>query len=155
MTSSIATILFTDVVDSTVLMQRLGDERAQRVFERHDPGGALVTGPCLRRAEPRRRSLLRVHAPAHLDRRSVRLRDPAGVRNAGAQRDGRLDDWGAACHDEQVLRLISTLCFFVDDETAKRTRPRSSAGWGRARLVVSDTRNVNRRRLPGVDGVSP
>jgi len=25
---SIATILFTDVVDSTVLMQRLGDERA-------------------------------------------------------------------------------------------------------------------------------
>jgi class 3 adenylate cyclase len=35
MTSSIATILFTDVVDSTVLMQRLGDERAQRVFERH------------------------------------------------------------------------------------------------------------------------
>jgi class 3 adenylate cyclase len=35
MTSSIATILFTDVVDSTVLMQRLGDERAQRVFEGH------------------------------------------------------------------------------------------------------------------------
>src|SRR5262245_8867367 len=32
---SIATILFTDVVDSTVLMQRLGDERAQRVFESH------------------------------------------------------------------------------------------------------------------------
>src|SRR5262245_20223124 len=32
---SIATILFTDVVDSTVLMQRLGDERAQSVFERH------------------------------------------------------------------------------------------------------------------------
>jgi class 3 adenylate cyclase len=32
---SISTILFTDVVDSTVLMQRLGDERAQRVFERH------------------------------------------------------------------------------------------------------------------------
>src|SRR5262245_23475562 len=32
---SIATILFTDVVDSTVLMQRLGDERAQRVFEGH------------------------------------------------------------------------------------------------------------------------
>ena len=30
---SIATILFTDLVDSTVLMQRLGDERAQRVFE--------------------------------------------------------------------------------------------------------------------------
>ena len=41
MTSSIATILFTDVVDSTVLMQRLGDERAQRVSEHHDPGGAL------------------------------------------------------------------------------------------------------------------
>jgi len=35
MTSSIATVLFTDVVDSTALMQRLGDERAQRVFERH------------------------------------------------------------------------------------------------------------------------
>src|SRR5262249_31254587 len=35
MTSSIATIFFTDVVDSTALMQRLGDERAQRVFERH------------------------------------------------------------------------------------------------------------------------
>ena len=35
MTSSIATILFTDVVDSTVLMQRLGDERAGAVFERH------------------------------------------------------------------------------------------------------------------------
>src|SRR5262245_12842492 len=32
---SVATILFTDVVDSTVLMQRLGDERAQSVFERH------------------------------------------------------------------------------------------------------------------------
>jgi class 3 adenylate cyclase len=32
---SISTILFTDVVDSTGLMQRLGDERAQRVFERH------------------------------------------------------------------------------------------------------------------------
>ena len=32
---SIATILFTDLVDSTVLMQRLGDERAQRVFDRH------------------------------------------------------------------------------------------------------------------------
>src|SRR5262249_43720366 len=32
---SISTILFTDVVDSTVLMQRLGDERAQRVFEGH------------------------------------------------------------------------------------------------------------------------
>src|SRR5262249_61153037 len=35
MTASIATILFTDIVDSTVLMQRLGDERAQRVFEGH------------------------------------------------------------------------------------------------------------------------
>jgi class 3 adenylate cyclase len=32
---SIATILFTDVVDSTAVMQRLGDERAQRVFEQH------------------------------------------------------------------------------------------------------------------------
>src|SRR5262245_28385403 len=32
---SISAILFTDVVDSTVLMQRLGDERARRVFERH------------------------------------------------------------------------------------------------------------------------
>ena len=32
---SISTILFTDIVDSTALMQRLGDERAQRVFERH------------------------------------------------------------------------------------------------------------------------
>ncbi|MCI0346700.1 MAG: adenylate/guanylate cyclase domain-containing protein, partial [Chloroflexi bacterium] len=31
----ISTILFTDVVDSTALLQRLGDERAQRVFERH------------------------------------------------------------------------------------------------------------------------
>jgi class 3 adenylate cyclase/tetratricopeptide (TPR) repeat protein len=35
MTSSIATILFTDVVDSTALLQRLGDERARSVFERH------------------------------------------------------------------------------------------------------------------------
>jgi hypothetical protein len=35
MTSSIATILFTDVVDSTALMQRLGDEldRARTQFE--------------------------------------------------------------------------------------------------------------------------
>ena len=32
---SIATILFTDVVESTGLMQRLGDERAQRVFDGH------------------------------------------------------------------------------------------------------------------------
>jgi len=32
---SISTILFTDVVDSTVLMQRLGDERARSIFERH------------------------------------------------------------------------------------------------------------------------
>src|SRR5262245_47729232 len=32
---AISTILFTDVVDSTSLMQRLGDERAQSVFERH------------------------------------------------------------------------------------------------------------------------
>src|SRR5215472_274411 len=32
---SISTILFTDVVDSTALMQRLGDERARRVFEQH------------------------------------------------------------------------------------------------------------------------
>jgi class 3 adenylate cyclase len=32
---SISTILFTDLVDSTALMQRLGDERAQRVFEGH------------------------------------------------------------------------------------------------------------------------
>jgi hypothetical protein len=29
MTSSIASILFTDVVDSTALLQRLGDERAR------------------------------------------------------------------------------------------------------------------------------
>src|SRR5262249_29888760 len=35
MTSSIATILFTDVVESTAVMQRLGDERAGSVFERH------------------------------------------------------------------------------------------------------------------------
>ena len=32
---SIATILFTDVVDSTALLQRLGDERAERVFDGH------------------------------------------------------------------------------------------------------------------------
>ena len=32
---SISTILFTDLVDSTTVMQRLGDDRAQRVFERH------------------------------------------------------------------------------------------------------------------------
>jgi class 3 adenylate cyclase len=32
---SISTILFTDVVDSTGLLQRLGDERARSVFERH------------------------------------------------------------------------------------------------------------------------
>src|SRR5215472_5325490 len=31
----ITTILFTDLVDSTALMQRVGDERAQRLFERH------------------------------------------------------------------------------------------------------------------------
>jgi len=36
MTSSIATILFTDVVDSTALLQRLGDERARAVFGRTD-----------------------------------------------------------------------------------------------------------------------
>jgi class 3 adenylate cyclase len=29
----ITTILFTDLVDSTTLMQRAGDERAQRLFE--------------------------------------------------------------------------------------------------------------------------
>jgi hypothetical protein len=40
---SISTILFTDVVDSTVLMQRLGDERAQRVFERHHLAGHRST----------------------------------------------------------------------------------------------------------------
>jgi hypothetical protein len=93
MTSGIATILFTDVVDSTVLMQRLGDERAQRVFERHDPAGELVTGPCPRRAEPRRRSLLRVRAPAHFDRRSVRFREPgwrAQSRRSNGWTTGRL-----------------------------------------------------------------
>ncbi|HBZ71351.1 MAG TPA: hypothetical protein DEP35_17110, partial [Deltaproteobacteria bacterium] len=31
----ITTILFTDLVDSTALMQRVGDERAQRLFETH------------------------------------------------------------------------------------------------------------------------
>src|SRR5215471_17183448 len=31
----ITTILFTDLVDSTSLMQRVGDERAQRLFEAH------------------------------------------------------------------------------------------------------------------------
>jgi hypothetical protein len=31
----ITTILFTDLVDSTTLMQRVGDERAQRLFETH------------------------------------------------------------------------------------------------------------------------
>jgi class 3 adenylate cyclase/tetratricopeptide (TPR) repeat protein len=31
----ITTILFTDLVDSTTLMQRVGDERAQKVFETH------------------------------------------------------------------------------------------------------------------------
>ena len=92
MTSSIATILFSDVIDSTALMQRFGDER---------------TG-------------------------------------------GRLEDWGASCHDEQVLIAV---CFLVDDEAAlgpivRRLGPR-------ARLVVSDARNVNQRSLPGVDGVSP
>ena len=35
MTSSLATILFTDVIDSTALMRRLGDERARSVFRRH------------------------------------------------------------------------------------------------------------------------
>ena len=91
MTSSIATILFIDVVDSASIMQRMGDERAQCVFERHDPQGELVTGPCLRRAEPRRRSLLRVHAPAHLDRRSVRLREPGW--HAQWQEARRMGDW--------------------------------------------------------------
>ena len=57
MTSSIATILFTDVVGSTALMQRFGDER---------------TG-------------------------------------------GRLEDWGASCHDDHVLIAV---CFLVDDEAA-------------------------------------
>ena len=31
----ITTILFTDLVDSTTLMQRVGDERAQKLFETH------------------------------------------------------------------------------------------------------------------------
>ena len=31
----VATILFTDLVDSTTLMQRVGDERAQKLFETH------------------------------------------------------------------------------------------------------------------------
>jgi len=39
---AISTILFTDVVDSTILMQRLGDERAQHVFERHHHERALA-----------------------------------------------------------------------------------------------------------------
>ena len=33
--AAITTILFTDLVDSTALMQRVGDERAQRLFETH------------------------------------------------------------------------------------------------------------------------
>jgi len=33
--AAITTILFTDLVDSTTLMQRVGDERAQRFFETH------------------------------------------------------------------------------------------------------------------------
>ena len=68
MTSSIAIVLITDVVDSTALMQRFGDER----------------------------------------------------------RGGQLEDWGASCHDVQVL---IAMCFLVDDEAA-RARSRSSAGWG-------------------------
>ena len=31
----VTTILFTDLVDSTTLMQRVGDECAQKVFETH------------------------------------------------------------------------------------------------------------------------
>jgi class 3 adenylate cyclase len=33
--AAITPILFTDLVDSTALMQRVGDERAQRLFETH------------------------------------------------------------------------------------------------------------------------
>jgi class 3 adenylate cyclase len=33
--AAITTILFTDLVDSTGLMQRVGDERAQGLFETH------------------------------------------------------------------------------------------------------------------------
>jgi class 3 adenylate cyclase/tetratricopeptide (TPR) repeat protein len=35
MRAAITTILFTDLVDSTTLMQRVGDERAQKLFETH------------------------------------------------------------------------------------------------------------------------
>ena len=94
MTSSIATILFSDVLDSTALMERFGDE---------------LTG-------------------------------------------GQLEDWGASCHDEQVLVAV---CFLVDDEAAKGPFPIVRRLGPRARLVVSDARNVNQRSLPGVDGVSP
>jgi len=94
MTSSIAIVLITDVVDSTALMQRFGDER----------------------------------------------------------RGGQLEDWGASCHDVQVLIAV---CFLVDDEAAKGPFPIVRRLGPRARLVVSDARNVNQRSLPGVDGVSP
>jgi hypothetical protein len=94
MTASIATILFTDVVDSAALMQRLGDER---------------TG-------------------------------------------GRLEDWGASCHENQ----FSSPC--VSWLTIRRygARPSVVGRLGsRSRPVESDARNVNQRSLPGVDGVSP
>ena len=78
MTSSIAIVLITDVVDSTALMQRFGDER----------------------------------------------------------RGGQLEDWGASCHDVQVLIAV---CFLVDDEAAKGPFPIVRRLGPRAGLVVSDT----------------
>jgi hypothetical protein len=95
MTSSIATILFTDVGDSTALMRRLGDERAPRVFDRHAPGGALVTGPaCAENHDGARFCGACTHLLTLTGDRCG-FANPAGVHNARGQTDGRLDDLGS------------------------------------------------------------
>src|SRR5262249_17044886 len=79
---------------------------------------------------------------------------------AAENRDGagRTGDWTIRERPvtrEPRLRLTSVLCFLVDDETAARPSPVVRRLRPGVRLVVSDTRNVNQRRLPGVDGVPP
>jgi hypothetical protein len=90
MTSSIATILFTDVVDSTALMQRLGDERAQRVFER---AGRLRGGACGLRAGRRPRGAAHRTAPAARVRAGRALGDVQRPRRRAAEPPGR---WAVA-----------------------------------------------------------
>ena len=79
---------------------------------------------------------------------------------AAENRDGagRTGDWTTRerrATTKQRLRLTSVLCFFLGDETAARPSPVVCRLRPGVRLVVSDARNVNQRRLPGVDGVSP